>query len=138
MDELPKNITRFEVLKIRRDIKKLCRCRGSNYVVDTQNHLVYCDKCGAVVSPWQALVDIATHYDRLQKEVENLLEERRKIANYQPRRVVIKQLEQQYCRGKGDMLPTCPRCGKPFYLSELTNWVNKKFYPVLNKERSDT
>jgi len=128
MNDLPDKIARFDVLRVEYGYAKMCKCERPHYELDCKNRLVYCKDCGAIVDPFEALVNVATATEQWDDYRQRALEERRKIANYQPRRVVIKKLEKQYVRAEHDcMEPTCPRCGKPFELEELlgTAWVRK-------------
>ncbi len=68
---------------------------------------------------------------------QELLEQRRQIMSYQPRRVVIKNLEKRYVKeDRRNLEPTCPRCGRPFELEELlkTPWVNREFAKMKEAE----
>lgn len=60
-NELPEKITRIDVIKIERGKRKLCNCSNPHYEVDTQNKIVMCLDCGAVLDPFDTLVKIATH-----------------------------------------------------------------------------
>ncbi|SBV94147.1 conserved hypothetical protein [uncultured Eubacteriales bacterium] len=130
MDKLPDHIVRFDVVRVEYGKKKMCQCLNPHYEIDYQNRLVYCNDCGAVVDPLEALSEIARHYERIEAQTKELLEQRRLIANYHPRRVVLKELEKQYIRAEHNKLdPTCPHCHRPFPLAELLNvsWCNSEF-----------
>lgn len=123
MSELPEIVFNLELLKIKHDAHKHCNCSGCEIVVDAANRLVYCGECGAVLEPFQAIMRIVTNYERVRKDIEHLLQQRKQIANYKPWLVTIKDLEKRY-RGR-KMLPTCPHCHEAFYLEELTRWTNE-------------
>lgn len=125
--KLPDNIKRIDVLRVEYGKKKMCQCFDPHYEIDYQNHLVYCKDCGAIVDPFEALTNIARHYDRLGDQVEALLEQRRQIDSYKPHLVVIKELERHYRANKFSMVPCCPRCNEPFDLAEIDHWVNRVF-----------
>lgn len=128
MDErLPDKIKRIDVLRVEYGRKKLCQCRDPHYTIDYQNKLVWCDDCGAIVDPLEALQYLATHYERLATQTENLLRQRQEIANYKPHLVVIKELERHYRENKFSMVPCCPHCGDPFDLTEIRSWSNRRF-----------
>ena len=136
MDKLPKKIVRFDTLRIERGIAKFCVCRDPHYEIDEENRIVRCMDCGAIVDPLVALLQIAKDVEKWSNYTEQLLEQRRQIANYQPRQVVIKELEKWYVGAERDHTePTCPRCGEPFALQELLSvpWCNPIF---LKKEAS--
>lgn len=127
MDKLPDNVKRIDVLRVEFGKRKLCECYNPHYEIDYQNRLVYCLDCGAIVDPFEALVKLARHYERIGEQVEALLEQRREIASYKPHLVVLKELEKRYRSQHFSMVPCCPRCGEPFDLPELTHWANRKF-----------
>ncbi|WP_195985355.1 hypothetical protein [Clostridium sp. D33t1_170424_F3] len=134
MDSLPDKVKRIDVLRVEYGKKKLCQCYDPHYEIDYQNRLVYCVDCGAIVDPFEALMGIAKSYDRISRQIEALLEQRREIASYKPHLVVIKDLERRYRAQNFSMVPCCPRCGEPFDLSELTLWSSRVF---LKKEEPD-
>lgn len=127
MEELPDKVKRIDVLRVEYGKRKLCECFQPHYEVDYQNRLVYCKDCGAIVDPFETIVELARHYERLGEQVEALLEQRRQIANYKPHLVAIKELEQHYRAQKYSMVPCCPHCGEAFDLPELTHWANRAF-----------
>lgn len=124
-DKLPDKIVEIDQLRINRGIDKLCTCRNRRFMLDTTNKRVICNECGAEVDPYQAMQELATSAEGIQKQVEGLLEQRKQILNYKPWLVTIRNLERKY-RGK-KMLPNCPRCDEPFYLEELESWTGKPF-----------
>lgn len=140
MDKLPEKIIRFDMVKVDYGIRKMCRCSTPHYEVDYQNRMVYCADCGAIIDPFNALVNIARNRERMDEHTERMLEQRRQIENYHPRRVVIKKLEQKYIGAeKYGLEPSCPHCGKFFPLEKLleTNWCNRKFYEAVSEGGND-
>lgn len=126
-NRLPEKITHIDIFKIERGKRKLCECRNPHYEIDTRNRLVMCLDCGAVVDPFEALVEIAVHYDRLNNQVENLLSQAKEIQDYKPHLKVIKEIEHRYRANKFSMLPCCPNCGEAFELTEISAWKNRKY-----------
>lgn len=137
MSKLPDKIVRFDVLRVEYGKKRLCTCAYPHYEIDYQNRLVWCSDCGAIVDAFEALNRIARDTERQEQYLETFLEQRRQIDSYQPRRVVIKELEKRYVRGEHDGLePVCPHCRKPFHLKELVSgmWCNPAFCNQKEKE----
>lgn len=125
MNNLPKNIIKFDKIRISKNEEKICTCKNSGFVIDSNNRRVYCDKCDALIDPYDALYQLATNGNELQKQVDGLLEQRKQLQEYKPWLIIIRELEKQY-RGR-KMIPICPSCGEPFYLEELSSWMNKEF-----------
>lgn len=117
-------IKRIDVLKVEYGKRKLCECSNPHYEIDYVNKIVQCEDCGAIVEPFEALYNMAKHYERLGDQVEALLEQRREIAAYKPHLIVIKNLERE---ARAGMIPYCPKCGKTFELDEISAWHNRKF-----------
>ncbi|MEA5136453.1 MAG: hypothetical protein VB035_10005 [Candidatus Fimivivens sp.] len=124
-EELPAKVSNIDILRVEYGRRKTCQCLDPHYEIDYQNRLVYCTDCGAIVEPFEVLHNIAKYYSRMNEQVENLLEQRRKIASYKPHLVVIKELESHYRSGK--MVPRCPHCGEPFDLKDLNHWCDRMF-----------
>jgi hypothetical protein len=135
MNELPDKIQRIDVLRVERGKRKLCDCWEPSYEIDSENRIVICKTCGAIVDPFEALLKIARHYDRLNEETAALLEQRREILNYKPHLLLLREFAEHYGNGRGrnSMVPCCPHCGKPFDLP-ITNWCNRAF---LNPKEGD-
>ena len=136
MDKLPENIKRIDILKIEYAIEKLCKCRFPKYTIDYQNRLVYCQDCGAIIDPFDALKKLAQHYDRVNEQVRGLLNQAKEIQKYKPHIKVIKSLESSYRSGK--MVPNCPHCHKAFDLKDLTGWSNRDYCDWQVKTDNDT
>lgn len=122
--ELPDKVYYIETIRINRNMDKRCKCTDRTFVVDPHNRSVYCGKCGAWIEPYEAIEEIATYYERLNDEVERLLEQRRQIMNYKPWLLIFRQLEKAYRSKK--MLPCCPNCNQAFYFEEIKCWTNRK------------
>lgn len=123
--DLPDKLVSLDQVRINRGIEKICKCNNRKFVIDTTNRKVTCSSCGAVVDPYDALYEIAFRDEERTRQVQQLLEQRKQIANYKPWLKVIKYLESRYRGHK--MIPNCPRCGEPFYLEELTLWTGKPY-----------
>ena len=123
-DKLPDKIIPISTLRIIMDKNKKCTCRNRKFYIDTQNREISCQECGAIVHPYNALFDIAMHYERIEEEVNNLLAVRQQIVDYKPHLLAMRELEKIYRR---DMLPSCPHCHKGIYAKELLiSGVSKK------------
>ena len=116
-DKLPEKVIPISTLRIIRDKNKKCTCRNRKFYIDTQNREISCQECGAVIDPYDAMLDIANHYEQFGKEVDNLLTQRKQILDYKPHLLVMRELEKIYMGGK--MLPCCPHCGRGVYAKEL-------------------
>lgn len=123
--ELPDNIIPISILRINRGKDRKNNCKHGQYEVDSTNKEVICTKCGEVVHPYDALLDMARNRERLVEEMQNLLEQRKRILNWKPHLLAVRELERVY-RG-GEMLPCCPHCGRGIEARELAiRQVNKK------------
>jgi len=124
-EELPNKIVELDQLRINRNIERVCSCDRRSFMIDTTNRRIICHECGAIVDPYEAMLEMATKGNRLKEQVEVLLEQRKQILDYKPYLLVIRELERSY-RGK-KTLPNCPRCDHPFYLEELVSWTGREF-----------
>jgi hypothetical protein len=135
-EHLPEKLVSLDQLRISRGLEKICKCDDRRFIIDTANRRVNCNSCGAVVDPYEAILEIANNREAYVRELERLYEQRKQIVNYKPHLVVIKDLERQY-RGR-QMLPNCPRCYEPFYLEELTAWTGKPYADSRIKKFKDS
>lgn len=119
-------VINIETLIINRRREKNCKCLKPHYEIDTQNHLVYCQKCMAVVEPFEALVQLAMHIEEINDKIESATRYKNELMSYKPYLRQAKRYEQMM-RQK-DMLPLCPHCHKPFYWDEVVEMINKHFY----------
>lgn len=129
MDEFPSKIIRFDVVKINRDCQKICNCKDNQYEIDTKNHIVRCMNCGAILDPFYVLERFAEYGSGLERELKSMFDQADELRNYKPHLRIIKEIEHIYrAGGHYDLMPLCPKCQKPFDLSELqhTQWINKR------------
>lgn len=133
---LPDKIVGLDQIRINRSLQKICKCEKRKFVMDTTNRRVTCNGCGAVVDPYEALLEIATNDERRTEQVKHLLEQQKQVMNYKPHLKVFKNLEQQYKRKKlkeREMLPCCPECDSPFYFEHINFWINRELVTVRRK-----
>lgn len=118
-----------------------CKCYkdnryGINYVrpqliIDEESHLIFCDRCGAIVDPFAAMVIVADFEKQQQREWDRYMDAARRFwriaHSYKPYRVVIKEMEKNMGRGENTMLPCCPNCKKAFDPAKIDEYVNKKY-----------
>lgn len=123
---MDKKIVNIETLIINRRREKNCKCQKPFYEIDTQNHLVYCQKCMAVVEPFEALIQLAKHIEEINYEIECATRHKTELMSYKPYLREAKRYERMM-REK-EMLPICPHCRRPFKWNEIVEMINKRFY----------
>lgn len=129
MDELPNKIIHFDVVKVNRDCRKICTCKENQFQVDSKNRIVKCLVCGAVLDPFDVLERLADYGSDLEKELAAMFAQAKELRDYKPHLRIIKEIEHIYrAGGRYDLMPVCPKCHKPFDLSELQHaqWVYKR------------
>ena len=125
-EKLPDKIIPISTLRINRDKTKICKCHNRKFEIDTTNRIITCQECGAIIHPYDALLDIASHYEQFGREVDNLLTQRKQILDYKPHLLVMRELEKIYMGGR--MLPCCPHCSRGIYAKELLIASTSKQY----------
>lgn len=125
---------RLDVVRAERGISKRCRCFEVHYELDTGTRLVYCRGCGAIVDPFDALLNISRDHDRINSTMDNMREEAEALDNYKPRLRVIKEIEKKYSGTSSALVPSCPHCGEYFDLKDLLNvgWRSKSLYEQMH------
>ena len=131
MNDLPDKVVQLEVLRIKRNMGKRCKCEKPNYILDTDNREVTCGKCRSRIDAFDALYSLAHDWERVENDTRSLLEQRKEIVNYKPWLLVFRKLESSY-RGK-EMLPCCPECGKAFYFEQISGWTNRRMEELRRK-----
>jgi Zn finger protein HypA/HybF involved in hydrogenase expression len=126
---LPDNVADIELLRINRNMRKICSCEKKSFEVDTKNRSVWCKKCGAWVDPFDAMMYLAENLEDYKREAQMFLNRAKDYYNYKPHLRIMKSIEQHYKANNYSMVPTCPECNKPFELEKLTStiWVNKHY-----------
>lgn len=121
----------IEVLRIKRNLKKICSCKKHYYEVDVNNRAVWCRECGAWVDPFDAIANLAEYPEKLREQnakleekQRQLIEEVRNLDGKRARLKVFKEIESSY---RHDMLPHCPKCGELFHLEKLSHWTNRAY-----------
>lgn len=129
MDE---KILSIDAIRIDRKKTRKCVCKERHYTIDTVNRELTCE-CGIVTDPYEVLIDIYTHYDRIDRRHQELNEQRQEWLRTKPHSVMFKGLERNYSRGT--MLPSCPKCDQMFDFKDITFWSNAEFYRKLEQSR---
>ena len=138
MEALSDKITDIEMIRIRRNMRKICSCQNPQYEVDVNNRAVWCRVCGAWIDPFEAILDIAKNREKLVEETNYLIEKHKEayqkiqelnseiemLVKKRARLKVFKSLEQEY---RNDMLPHCPKCDEIFQFEKITGWTNRKY-----------
>lgn len=123
-DKLPDKIKRIDVLRVERGLMKGCHCHTMNLTLDQDTRLVFCDDCGAIVEPFDALYRMARSWERAADQIEALLKQRQELLNWKPHLVALREVERTY-RG-GSMIPYCPHCGRGILAEELARGSTNK------------
>ncbi|HBC98704.1 MAG TPA: hypothetical protein DC053_03875 [Lachnoclostridium sp.] len=120
------DVIRFDLCKLEKNKERLCQCKNPHYEVDAINRLVTCEDCGAIIDPFDALVNICKHqdnYKEYQKEAIEKVKLYRELADKEWRRrlknACFKDMEKRYING---MHPECPVCGELFDPVKITRW----------------
>lgn len=124
---MSEKVITLDVIRIERHKPRKCTCDPYNmhFTVDKVNKEVTCE-CGMVVDPFDALQNLAEHYERLNDQQERMNEQRKQWLKEKPHSVLFKELERDYRRGT--MLPECPRCNQPFDYTEIRGHINADYY----------
>lgn len=121
----------FDLLRINKGMKKICRCNPPHYELSVENRIIICRDCGAVVDPFEAILSIAGYHEQLREETKRL-KEKAKIyseeANKELKRMrksrVFREMEESY---RKNMLPRCPKCKEYFDPLEIAEWTNVEY-----------
>jgi hypothetical protein len=127
-------IIQIDAIRIERNRPRKCICEQRHFTIDTKNKQVTCE-CGTVYDPFDALLDIANHYERIDEAHQSLRRQRDQWYKEKPWSVLFKKLEQHYKRG--EMLPNCPKCRQIFDFKDITGWSNAEFYRKWNAKRGE-
>lgn len=113
---------------IRERRQKACKCKNRKLVLDVTNRTVECSVCGQFLDPFDALCELAESFDRKDSYLQSMnryAEELNKWFKNHKEPIALKEVIEYFRR---DMLPRCPKCKKPFYFSEITQWCGRQFY----------
>jgi len=105
--------------------RKVCECeRPRTFILDTVNKLVYCKECGAIVDPYEALLEFGTDSERIQRAVDAWAQEAEKEKRKCLRYRGVNNISEEYRHG---MVPICPACGIPIDPAHLSTYVSKAY-----------
>lgn len=124
------NIIQIDAIRIERHKPRKCVCKDRKYTIDSVNREITCE-CGIVHDPFEAMLDIAKYYERINEQHQRLAQQAQQWIKEKPHSVLFKSLERSYQRGT--MLPFCPKCEQLFDFKEVTSFGNARFY----KSRGD-
>jgi hypothetical protein len=125
-------ILSIDAIRIDRKKPRKCVCKERHFTIDTVNRELTCE-CGIVTDPFEVLMDIHAHFDRIDRRHQELYEQRQEWLKTKPHSVMFKNLERSYQRVT--MLPSCPKCEQMFDFKDITFWSNAEFYRKLEQSR---
>ena len=118
----------FDLLRINKGMKKICRCNPPHYELSVENRIIICRDCGAVVDPFEAMLSIAGYHEQLREETKRLKEKAKvysEEANKELKRMrksrVFREMEESY---RKNIFPRCPKCREYIDPLEITEWTN--------------
>ncbi len=133
MDKTSKKIMQFKPVEKGR-YGTICECyshllsrdnKPLKLILDSKNRLIYCDHCGNLIDPFIALELLCKNWQKLQDAQDDI---RKRLLRsweigrkYRPWKRAIKDLEKLMGR-RGENLPCCPHCDKPFHIEDITNF----------------
>lgn len=124
-------ILSFTLFNVKKGREKICKCNPPHYEIDTQNRIVTCMDCGAILDAFEALMALCQYIDRYEEYQQKAFEKYKiygeladKEYHRRMKNKALKEVDKQYQSG---MLPICPKCGKAIEPMEITNYINKKF-----------
>lgn len=97
------------------------KCPHPRTVVDERNGTVECRECGASLSAFHVLVQIAKEENKLWARVRSLQEQAKELKVWVPQLNSVKELVRMW-RSKR-MLPCCSGCGRGLWPEEMTGAV---------------
>lgn len=138
MNEDDGKVVSFQMLRIERNHRKICTCNPPSYEIDTQNRIIVCKKCNAVIDSFEAIQRIAEYTEMLENYQKEAIEEakrHRELADSEFKRRMkyhaFRNMDKQY---QNNMLPVCPICHKIFEPMRITEYINRKYTDFGDKE----
>lgn len=108
----------FDLLRINKGMKKICRCNPPHYELSVENRIIMCSDCGTVVDPFEAMLSIAGYHEQLREETKRLKEKVKvysEEANKELKRMrksrVFREMEEAY---RNNMFPAWMRLPEPY------------------------
>ena len=121
-----KDIVRLDLVKINRGREKLCKCVAPHFEIDTENRIVLCQKCGAILDPFEALVKLAEHPEKMvemqkqmQERIKAYKEEVEQERSKMIKSKVFREMQRHYNAG---LFPYCPECKMQFDPVKIDRW----------------
>lgn len=110
----------FYPLKVDYDRRKVCECNPRTFILDYKNKLVYCSKCGAIIDPFEALMDMARNAEHIQRDIIAYAELASKERKSYMRFRGVNNISKNFRDG---LFPVCPHCNEvidPMEISRFT------------------
>lgn len=121
----------FDLLRVEKGRKKLCKCNPPHLELDTVNRIVTCADCGATLDAFEALMSLCNHMDKYREYQQEALKKCELYGkwadeewNRRMKNKAFKDMDKQYHDG---MLPHCPECGEVFEPMKISRWTNRKY-----------
>lgn len=131
MDDIPtieefNNVINLNPM-IQQNKKKRCKCKNKKFNIDFINREVTCSKCGQIVEPFEALVELTLNDGMYNAYIRNRYKmaiDVEKWIHKHKEPIALKNVIEQY---KKDLRPYCPHCKKMIDLTKILSWGHKGF-----------
>lgn len=126
-------IISFDLLKTEVNRRKLCRCQNASLILDVNNRLVICDKCGAIMDTFDALLRLGDKQQEWEDYQKKALERKKELDDEAAKYLAesTKNLASMY-RYKNTrriarmcedgLFPVCPECQKIIDPARINRW----------------
>lgn len=126
-------IISFDLLKTEVNRQKICRCKDASMILDVNNRLVICDKCGAILDPFDALMRLGDKQqewvDYQKKALESLkaLKNKAKLYSEEAQKALTSMQRYKNTRRiarmcEDELFPVCPECEKIIDPAKINRW----------------
>lgn len=112
----------FYPLKVEYDRRKVCECNPRTFILDYKNKLVYCSKCGAIIDPFEALLDMAENAVSIQRDVVAYADLAAKERKIYMRFRGVNDISKKFRDG---LWPVCPYCKELIDPMEISSYARK-------------
>jgi len=107
---------------IRINSEKACTCENKTILVDTQNKVLECKECGAVLDPFNEIEKMMYNEVKYIENIKVLIEEKKELTKWMASNRMGILLKKWASNLRLNRLPVCPKCHESIDVYKVNTW----------------
>lgn len=119
---------------VKKRLEKVCTCKNRTILIDTENRLLECSECGAILDAFDIVESLANKDDDYWWNLKALEQQKEDLIKWLANNRMGQALRNIASHIRQGLIPSCPHCNMPFDLERLNTWQSREYAEIKAKE----